>query len=252
MVTTVVVKKSDYSITSKYYGTPIQSDYGGVWSKSSKFTHIQVPGGMDKDVVIAQDDGGGGIELVEDSTKVATRKTNKWDKERSDRNTRLDSTDKTMISDTPGGWDDWTTYRQSLRDHMQDLATKDVALDSSVGQDDMTVKGEGGCSCDITTEVNDPGSASQSLTVTVTGKDIKVDLATDSGSAITSTVQDVIDAINNDGDSNVLVTASLKAGATGANIVDTEVTKTSLVTEAEIDAASWPTAPTNPVIDGLS
>ena len=257
MARTAIVEIATYDIKLTYSGIPktgadLVRSFGGPFIDPSH-EHVEYDETIltDDSVLKAQDDEGD-TEIVNDDAKIAARKGAKWDLERLDRNDRLDKTDKTMVSDAPGEWDDWTTYRQDMRDHIQDLATKDVALDSTVGQDDMTVKGEGGCSCDITIEVSDPGAADQSLTVTVTDEDIKVDLATDSGSDITSTVQDVIDEINSDGDSNVLVVASLKAGATGANIVDTEVAKISLITEAEIDAATWPTAPTNPSIDGLS
>jgi hypothetical protein len=64
----------------------------------------------------------------------------------------------------------------------------------------------------------DPGAASQPLTVVVaddgTNLDVSVYLATDGGSVITSTVQDVIDALNN-GATFALLFATLDSGAGG-------------------------------------
>jgi len=60
---------------------------------------------------------------------------------------------------------------------------------------------------EIQVEFVDSGSG-KSLTVAVTGKTITVTLATDSGGNITSTVSDIVSAINGDTDASALVTAS--------------------------------------------
>jgi hypothetical protein len=66
--------------------------------------------------------------------------------------------------------------------------------------------GAGGNSIRIA-HVND--GASQPLTVTAAGNDITVHLATNGSSVITSTINDVVTAVNADADSNGLVQASL-------------------------------------------
>jgi flagellin len=54
----------------------------------------------------------------------------------------------------------------------------------------------------------DPGSGDQTLTVSVSGNTITVTLGTDNEGTITSTVADIVDAINNNSAANALVTAS--------------------------------------------
>lgn len=66
---------------------------------------------------------------------------------------------------------------------------------------------------EIQVEFVDSGSG-KSLTVAVTGKTITVTLATDSGGNITSTVSDIVSAINGDTDASALVTASGSGTAT--------------------------------------
>ncbi|MBN1277437.1 MAG: flagellar hook-basal body complex protein [Deltaproteobacteria bacterium] len=72
---------------------------------------------------------------------------------------------------------------------------------------------------DITIEYLDPGAASAPLTVTVTGDDITVSLATDAAGLITSTATQIAAAIAADANASALVTATLKDGA-GAGTVE--------------------------------
>lgn len=67
-----------------------------------------------------------------------------------------------------------------------------------------------------------PGANSSPLVVSVSGRDIVTSLATDAAGAITSTAQQVIDAINADADASALVTGSLPATSTGAGVVVAE------------------------------
>lgn len=61
--------------------------------------------------------------------------------------------------------------------------------------------------------------ASQSLDVTVAGNDITVALATSGASAVTSTANDVLAAVNADAEANLLVQASLLYGDDGTGVV---------------------------------
>ena len=67
----------------------------------------------------------------------------------------------------------------------------------------------------ITVAYANPGTPSALLDVTVTGTAITVSLATDAGSAISSTANDVVAAVNADGDAAPLVNAALAGGEGG-------------------------------------
>lgn len=73
---------------------------------------------------------------------------------------------------------------------------------------------------DITVALVDPEGASESLAVTVAGTDIEVSLATDSESDITSTADDVLQAIEGENDADELVTVSHHGESTGEGVVD--------------------------------
>lgn len=70
----------------------------------------------------------------------------------------------------------------------------------------------------ITVAFVDPGIADQTLFVSVTGTDITVNLATDSGLSITSTADDVAKAVNGDVDASALVYA--EASGDGSTVVE--------------------------------
>lgn len=63
---TAIVKKDDMSLASKYEGSARQSEFGGPWSDSSLFEHVEYDESVLGMFVKAQDDGQGGIEIVED------------------------------------------------------------------------------------------------------------------------------------------------------------------------------------------
>ena len=72
---------------------------------------------------------------------------------------------------------------------------------------------------DITAEFRNPGAPSSPLSVTVSGKDILVNLATDVAGALSSTASQVISAINADAVASTLVVALTYRGNAGAGTV---------------------------------
>jgi hypothetical protein len=66
---------------------------------------------------------------------------------------------------------------------------------------------------DIRVRFLDPAAPNSALSVSVTGRDITVHLATNASSAITSTAQDIVNAINTTPASNNLISASTTNGA---------------------------------------
>lgn len=70
----------------------------------------------------------------------------------------------------------------------------------------------------ITITVVDPGAASQALSVSLVGRDITVNLATDGGSALASTATQVKNAL--DGNAAIAALISTAVEGTGAGLVD--------------------------------
>lgn len=95
-----------------------------------------------------------------------------------------------------------------------------TTLDSAAADSDLvvTAKSRHIGTDKITITMVDPGSASQALSVAVTGRDIVVSLATSTASAITSTAAEVKAAIDGDADASALVTVALETA--GAGVVD--------------------------------
>ncbi len=91
----------------------------------------------------------------------------------------------------------------------------------------LTAKTPGEDGDDISITLTDPSGNNQPLAVSVSDTDITVSLATGAAGAITSTAQDVIDAINEDDESGDLVVASLPSGNDGTGVV-TAIVKTNL------------------------
>lgn len=83
----------------------------------------------------------------------------------------------------------------------------------------ITAKKAGTDGNNIKVELKDPGAASQALAVSVEGDTIVVSLATDGAGAITSTAQNVIDAINAHLVAKDLVTAANASGSDGSAVV---------------------------------
>lgn len=83
----------------------------------------------------------------------------------------------------------------------------------------FTAADAGGAGNGISVRLRDPAANSQTLSVTVTGNDIVVNLATDGGGAITSTVTLIIAAIAASGAAAALVTASNGTGSNGSGVV---------------------------------
>ena len=74
----------------------------------------------------------------------------------------------------------------------------------------------------IRVKLVDPGTTSEALAVAVSGNDITVTLATDAEGAITSTANDVIEAINTSPEAGALVVADVADGSTGEGLANAE------------------------------
>ncbi|HEX6026317.1 MAG TPA: M14 family zinc carboxypeptidase [Solirubrobacter sp.] len=72
---------------------------------------------------------------------------------------------------------------------------------------------------EVTAEFKNPGTANSPLSVAVTGKDLVVNLATDSTGALASTAAQVVEAINASAGATALLSATTFRGNTGAGIV---------------------------------
>lgn len=88
---------------------------------------------------------------------------------------------------------------------------------SRVAIDSLAWGHEGGN--DITVQLTDPGAADSPLSVTVTGSDISVSLATSSAGAVTSTAAQVVAALNASVDAAALVTAYTYRNNLGNGVV---------------------------------
>jgi hypothetical protein len=100
-------------------------------------------------------------------------------------------------------------YRRKAQVVLGSASANRVAIDSHAWGH------EGGN--DITVELADPAAADRALEVTVTGRAIRVSLATDAGGAVTSTAAQVAAAVN--GAAGQLVTAYTYRGSTGDGVV---------------------------------
>lgn len=98
-------------------------------------------------------------------------------------------------------------------------ATLTTALTGTNNDLTYTADTEGAAGNDIRVAYTNPGTASAALAVTVAGNDITVSLATDVGSAITSTAAQVRDAVNASAAASALVTAANADGNDGTGIV---------------------------------
>jgi hypothetical protein len=83
----------------------------------------------------------------------------------------------------------------------------------------FTANDAGNSNNGISVRLRDPSANTQSLSITVNGNDIVVNLATDGGGAITSTVTLIIAAIAASAAANSLVTASNGTGSNGTGVV---------------------------------
>ena len=96
---------------------------------------------------------------------------------------------------------------------------------------------------DITAEFRDPGAANSPLTVSVSGNDLSVGLATDAAGALTSTAAQVVAAINANPAANALLVALTYRGNTGTGIVQPRLKvnlSDFLTTEANAHVARGP------------
>jgi len=118
-------------------------------------------------------------------------------------------------------------------------ATLTVAPAGADNDVDWTAVVGGAEGNDITIEYDDPGAASQALTVTVVDKAITISLATDSASAITSTANDVIAKVAETAAAKALVTGAPHGTDTGAGVV-TAMAPAALTGGADLTAIYGP------------
>jgi len=258
---TVVVRKSDNEIVGGYPSAPNISKFVGVnsWGDSGLFMHLQVPDGADPRELIYD-----GTDLIEDATKIQAAYDADLVVLKQKRSELMVLCDWTQLPDalskgrvTSQEVSDWADYRQALADlpaSLDDSSSLDVNLVSTSGQDDINVTSDDPESNEYTLTVLDPASApDQALLITTSQrKHVTVNLATDSEGVITSTIQEVVDAINAHKVASKMVDASVKAGATGTDIVDTFLAQTNLAGGATIKDAVWPTPPATPIIPGIN
>ncbi len=212
-------------------------------SSDNETRFLEVPNNVDENFVKIYNNSGT-LELQADSTVAL-------DDFRVKRLVKLVASDWTQLADcseTAQKITDWASYRTLLKDWPatpNTKAVKEFSIDAGSGQDDIKIEADatGPDENDITFEYKDPTAADQSLTVTVTDNTIEVSAATNGSSVITSTVQDVIDIVNNNSNSNVLVTATLVSGATGSNVADTASAETNLVGGGDAYTPYWPINP---------
>jgi|APGre2960657373_1045057.scaffolds.fasta_scaffold02002_2 hypothetical protein len=116
---------------------PNQGKFGGPWGWPDSTVHIEVPSGMDKDVIRAvkvvtenTENDGSVVEVdsytfEEDAEKVEAKTEREWQALRAERNRRLAETDWTMTLDAP--LDDekkaaMREYREMLRSLPEGIA----------------------------------------------------------------------------------------------------------------------------------
>jgi len=82
---TVIINKADFSIASKYEGSPNQANFGGSWGWAEATTHLVIPEGLDEECIkaVLVPEAGMGKDLVpehleiqEDSVKVQAKVLN--------------------------------------------------------------------------------------------------------------------------------------------------------------------------------
>ncbi|MGQ7247193.1 phage tail sheath subtilisin-like domain-containing protein [Halomonas sp. V046] len=96
------------------------------------------------------------------------------------------------------------------------LTTGNATFDTAIT---FTAVSAGLAGNNISIAFTNPDSASASLSVSVTGTAIVVNLATDATGALTSTASDVVTAINGSAEAAALVTAASAVGSDGSGVV---------------------------------
>lgn len=106
-------------------------------------------------------------------------------------------------------------------------ATLSTSMTGTNNDVTLTAQTAGADGNSITLALVDPSGNDQELSVTVTGTDIVVSLATDSGGTITTTAAQLISAIEGDADAAALVSIANKGADNGTGVV-TALTETAL------------------------
>lgn len=113
--------------------------------------------------------------------------------------------------------------RKALGNLVINLDAVPASYETALAGDDndlvFTAVNGGDYGDDITITYTNPGANDELLAVTVLAKAISVSLATGPAGAITSTAEDVMDAINDDDDASALVVATLAEDNDGSGVV---------------------------------
>jgi len=110
--------------TLQFVGTyesdsPNYGRFGGEWGSPQVTVHLEVPEGLDPEVVMAVQDSEGTITLQADPVKVAAKTAQAWSQLRTQRNQLLAASDWTQGNDSPLSTESksaWAAYRAALRD----------------------------------------------------------------------------------------------------------------------------------------
>ena len=108
---------------------PNQRKYGGPWGYPDHTVHVQVPEGMDKDIIKAVQTQEGTYEFVIDEEKRAAKVANQWSIVRQLRNEKLKDSDWSQFGDVPLSAEEkqsWVVYRQALRDFPGTLSEEQI------------------------------------------------------------------------------------------------------------------------------
>jgi hypothetical protein len=103
----------------------------------------------------------------------------------------------------------------------------------------FTARAQGSPGAAVSIEYLNPGTANQSLAITVTGYAISISLATDATPVVTTTAAQISALIANSPAARALVTVANAAGNDGTGVV-TAMTKTFLVASADFIRANLP------------
>ena len=148
MPTIAIIERATHNIATFYEDeAPNQAKYGGPWGWPEVTVHVEVPEGMDKDVIKAVATHSEHTEQMDDETsttttittyafeedpaKTAVKLEQQWASFRADRTRRLAETDWAMTIDSPlseAAQSAVREYRQALRDLPTGLAHPSEAV----------------------------------------------------------------------------------------------------------------------------
>ena len=130
MPTIAIISLHNHNIETFYDDiAPNQKKYGGPWGWSDHTVHVQVPEGIDKDILKAVKTQEGTYEFTIDEDKKAAKIANQWTSVRYQRNDKLKESDWSQFADVPLTAEkkqEWMVYRQALRDFPGSLTDEEV------------------------------------------------------------------------------------------------------------------------------